>query len=122
MTLDEESARVYLGALLAVCRADGDVNAGEMGALRAVANRIAEAARGETVDLEDLFFDHVTPAAFGAAFGPSSPFRSGGGNHDEVARTFVADATAVASGENELDALEHAAVKRFAAAIGVDAA
>jgi hypothetical protein len=70
MTLDEETARIYLGAILAVCRADGDVTAQEMGVLRKIATRL-----GIELEMEELFFDHVTPAELANALGPGSPFR-----------------------------------------------
>jgi tellurite resistance protein len=116
MTLDEETARVYLGALLAVCRADGDVTAQEMGALRKIATRL-----GVELEMEALFFDHISPAELAVALGPESPFRGAGGDAAALAKSFVEDARAAASGEDELAPTENAAIKRFAAALGVSA-
>jgi hypothetical protein len=113
MTLDEETARVYLGAILAICRADGDVTTEEMGELRRIAKRL-----GVELEMEDLFFDHVTPVELARALGPSSPFRGAGGDLAELVKTFMTDATDAASGEHELAPTESAAIKRFAAALG----
>lgn len=73
LVLADEIGQSFLGALYAVCRADGEVCEAEVDALRAIATEMAIA-----VDEQTLFFSEVTPASFARAVrgDGGGPFRA----------------------------------------------
>lgn len=75
LLLPSALARAFLGGLLAVCRADGDVCGEEFRELRKFYQELVGA--GE-LDVELLLFSPVTPRSFAQAIADSrqSPFRT----------------------------------------------
>ena len=119
--LGQELAHGILGALLAVCRADGDVNSDELDALR----RLADGWPDVAVD-ESLLFSQVAPAALAELIarqaGAASPFRSDGPSDPHaLADFFLQTALLVARVDGPLHPAEARAIGAFARALGASA-
>src|SRR5688572_22297840 len=105
LLLTEEIAYSFLGGLLTVCRADGEVNGDELDALRHAA---AELTGNPRVDSEMFLFSQVTPRGFAAIVGTGrSPFRMGGASSPEaIGEAFVRLALKVARADGSLNGSE----------------
>lgn len=115
----DDLARTFLGALLSVCRIDGEVNGYEFEALRKVGEEVAQ---GVHFDHESLLFSQVTPRALAEALGQGEgqgPFReSGTSSADAIALAFVHAALRVARADGELNEGEVRVICAFARALG----
>src|SRR3989304_2410673 len=117
--LTEELARGFLGALLSVCRADGEVNGDELDALRAAAGELAGRAGG--VGSEALLFSQVPPRSFAELVARSShaPFRGGAASApDQIGLAFVRAALVVAKADGGSNTQEIHMIRAFAHALG----
>jgi len=120
LLLTEEIAQTLLGALLTVCRSDGEVTGDELEALRHAAGEIGG---NPAVDSEAFLFSHVTPRSFAALVGPgrSMPFRMAGASApDDIGSEFIRLALKVARADGSLNPSEASAIRAFAEALGVD--
>jgi len=114
----EELSHVFLGALLAVCRADGDVNTDELNALREVAQKLSVAQVNES-----LLFTHVHPRTFADVVrrgaGERSPFRSADAcDPRRIAELFLDHALGIARIDGPLNAAEARTIRGFARELG----
>lgn len=115
IVLGDDLARTFLGALLTVARADGEVNTGESRVLRAVAAEI-----GSGIDFADLLLDDVTPEALADAVRSvgAAPFRGLSVSPvTAIASAFEDAARRVADADGETDPRERAIIDRFIAAL-----
>jgi hypothetical protein len=125
----DELTRIFLGALLSVCRIDGEVNGYEFEALRKIGEEFAPGAPaspgGAADGLESLLFSQVTPRALAESLGQGAdrgPFRrSGTGAQDAISQAFVHAALRVARADGELNESEVRAICAFAKALGQSA-
>ena len=116
LLLTEELAHTLLGALLAVCRADGDANVEELKALRTVGHALSGGVRYDKEWL--LFFSHVTPRGLAEAIrdaATSGPFRSQAVSASHlIAQEFVTSAVRVARADGALNHEEIRLICSFA--------
>lgn len=118
--LPDELVQALLGALLAVCRADGDATRAELAALRTFGGRLGgdEAAVVE----RDLFFSAVTPRTLAETWARASrggPFRGRAVSPARaVAAAFARTAVQVARADGPLNEAEIRAISGFARALG----
>lgn len=115
LVLGDELARVFLGALLTVARADGEVNPEESRILRQVAAEI-----GSAVDFAELLFDSVTPKGLADAIraADAAPFRGLSISPMSVIASAFADAAQrVADADGDVNPRESAAIAKFNAAL-----
>ena len=115
--ISADSGRLLLGGLLAVARSDGIVKPEEMESLRATAVEL-----GLTMpDEEDLLLaDEVTPHTLAAALARGgSAYRAEGSSPDRIGEAFLDAAIRMALADCVLVAEEVAALREFAAALGV---
>lgn len=118
LVLTEDLAHLFLGALLTVCRADGDVNPDETEALEHAAATMLRLAR---FDNEALLCSDVTALELAAAIhrGSGHAFRAYAISPPvDVGRAFVAAARLVGEADGELNALEIQSIRGFARALG----
>jgi tellurite resistance protein len=114
LLLTDELRGTFLGALLAICRSDGEVNFEELNALES-------AAAGNAYDQETLLFSQVTPLSFAEALNADheGPFRAGGlPLQTVIAQHFVRAALAIGRADGELNEAELKAICAFAQALG----
>jgi tellurite resistance protein len=116
LLLTEELAHALLGALLAVCRADGDANVEELKALRTVGHELSGGVRYDNEWL--LFFSHMTPRGLAEAVrdaGAEGPFRGQAVSASHlIAQEFVTAAVKVARADGALNAQEIRLICSFA--------
>jgi len=118
LLLPEELAHSFLGALLTVARADGEVNGDELDALRQAAS---ELTGNPQVDSEALLFSHVTPRAFADLIGTRSPFRMAGASApDAIRREFVRQAVILARRDGPMGPAEAGVIRAFGVALGME--
>jgi tellurite resistance protein len=120
LLLTEELAHALLGALLAVCRADGDANQDEMRALRRVGDELTGGARFDNEWL--LFFSNVTPSSLAEAVGGShgGPFRAQGVSAPSlIVQEFVRAAIRVGRADGAINEAEARLILDFGEALGV---
>ncbi len=118
LVLSDELAQAFVGALYAVCRADGEVCEAEVDALRAIAAELGIAA----LDDQTLFFSDVTPGALADAArgGDGGPFRAAAVSPPSAIRAaFVAAAERVARADGDYNEVEVRAVDHFARALSL---
>jgi tellurite resistance protein len=122
LLLNEDLANVLVGALLAVCRADGDANQEEMRALRQVSDELTQGLR---VDHEWLlFFSNVTPRSLAEAVARAGtgPFRHQAVSSAAViAHELVRAAVRVGRADGELNESEQHLIVAFGEALGLGA-
>jgi tellurite resistance protein len=116
LLLTEELAYALLGALLAVCRADGDANVEELKALRTVGHALSGGVRYDNEWL--LFFSHVTPRTLAEAVhdaGSTGPFRRQAVSAPHlIAQEFVTAAVRVARADGAMNGEEIRLICHFA--------
>jgi hypothetical protein len=114
--LDVGLAHLYARAVLAIARADDEIELEE--GLRLVAR--LEARSGRPVSLDDLLLaEPLDPAELAAQLGASaSPFRGSGLHPSELAAMIVADGIVVALGKGYVSEEEARELLRFAVALG----
>jgi tellurite resistance protein len=118
LILTEDLAHAFLGALLAVCRADGDATPAEFEALRRIGDELGFRYDNEWL----LFFSHVTPRSLAEAVRDASvqPFRSQGvSTRQEIAQEFVLAAVRVARVDGHLTGDEARLICSFARELGI---
>jgi uncharacterized tellurite resistance protein B-like protein len=113
LTLPDDLAVTYIGALITIARTDGDIGFEESRALNVIAARRSKVP----VDEEVLFFGAVTPEALRAALGGGGPHRSGIDGR-EVGLALIHDAMELAATDGELNGAEATMILRFARALG----
>ncbi len=118
LRLTEDLAHAFLGGLLAVCRADGDVTGPEFEALRAEAQALLS-----TPFTERLLFLHVTPRSLAEAIHRQTravdPFRrTDTSSPDAIGNAFVAAAVRVATADGALTESEARLIRAFANTLG----
>lgn len=111
MTLDDETATLYAGALHAIARADGEVHPMESALLQ----KLVAAHSAIEVDPEMLFFDPVTAESFAAAL------RKRRANLREIGLALASDAVALSNADGDLNGQEAHAILRFLRALGCTA-
>jgi tellurite resistance protein len=118
LLVTEELAQALIGAFVAVCRADGDLNVAEIRAIEAVC---AELFGAGCVSNESLLLSDVTPESLGAAaVRGEGPYRAGDvGTSQSLAARFVPAAIRVARADGDLNEPEAAAIYRFATRLGM---
>lgn len=119
LLLTEELAQALFGAILTVCRADGDVNTEEMNEL----NRVAEELMGRgAVNPESLLFSDVTPEKLAAALhSAEDPYRGAATMPAaSFGARFVQLAIRCALADGDVNEAEASAIYRFAARLGLD--
>jgi tellurite resistance protein len=118
LLLPEELAHSFLGALLTVARADGEVNGDELDALRRAA---AELTGHPKLDSESLLFSHVTPRSFADQVGTRSPFRMAASSApDLIRREFVRQAVLLARRDGPMGPEEAGVIRAFGIALGME--
>jgi tellurite resistance protein len=121
LILTEDLARAYVGALLTVCRADGDVNSEELEALRRIAGELTPSWVLDGPELEGLLFSQVTPALLAAAVGARGPFRDAGASDPARIRDgFLEAALRLARCDGSLNQEEVRTLRAFAKVLGSD--
>lgn len=117
LLLTEELRGTFLGALLSICRSDGEVNMEELHALEIAADELMNGA----YDKESLMFSQVTPVSFAEALAADreGPFRGTGLTLlTVIAQRFVRAALLVGRADGELNEAELRAICAFAQALG----
>ena len=121
LLLTEDLAHALLGALLAVCRADGDATSEEMKALRIVGDELSGGVRYDNEWL--LFFSHVTPRSLAQAVrdaGAAGPFRGQAVSATHlIAQEFVHAAVRVALADGAINPDETRLICGFARELGI---
>lgn len=114
--LDVGLAHLYARAVLAIARADDEIELEE--GLRLVAR--VEARSGSPVSLDDLLLaEPLDPAEFAAQLRTStSPFRGAGLHPSELAAMIVTDSIAVVLAKGHVSEEEARELLKFAAALG----
>jgi hypothetical protein len=114
--LDAGLAHLYARAVLAIARADDEIELEE--GLRLVAR--LEARSGRPVSLDDLLLaEPLEPAELAAQLRASaSPFRGAGLHPSELAQMIVADSIAVVLAKGHVAEAEARELLRFAVALG----
>jgi uncharacterized tellurite resistance protein B-like protein len=118
LPVDQELANAFLGALLTVCRADGEVNSEEFDALRSVAAELVPAA---AVDDDALLFANVTPESLAEVVHRGrgdGPFRGSASRATEIRVAFIRAAILVARADGDVADTEARAILRFGSALG----
>jgi len=123
LLLTQELAHALLGALLAVCRADGDASMEELQALRVVGDELSGGIRYDNEWL--LFFSHVTPRSLAQAVhdaGAAGPFRGQAVSATHlIAQEFVHAAVRVARADGALNPDEIRLICSFARELDISA-
>lgn len=119
LILTEELARLFVGGLLTIARADGEVNTEEARELRAISDELAGPFE---LDFEMLMFDHVNASQLGDALVAigAGPFR--GANVSAPARiamAFMEAARRIANADGEINPDENTALRAFARALRI---
>jgi uncharacterized tellurite resistance protein B-like protein len=115
MSLGDDLALLYAGALVAIARADGEIGLEEGLQLRRVV------ARRAAVDPEAMFFVEVSAARLATAVGhgDGAPFRHGAAAAPrQLATALVHDGVAVALADGDLNDAEVHAILAFTNALG----
>lgn len=118
LLVTEDLAHALLGALLAVCRADGDASMIEFDALRKVADELQIRYDNEWL----LFFSQVTPRILAEAVrdAAAAPFRSQAVSaHHKIAQEFVEAAVHVARVDGDLNEAEVRLICAFGRELGI---
>jgi tellurite resistance protein len=133
LILTEELVEALLGALLAVCRVDGDTCPAELASLISVAHELlgssAFSPARKPVDLSpiwrQLFFSAVTPRILGEVYARArtgGPFRGAAvSSSRHIARAFVRAALTVARADGALGEVEARLIIQFGHALGASA-
>jgi tellurite resistance protein len=118
LVLTEELATLFVGGLLTVARADGEVNTEEAAVIREVSDELSV---GFELDFEMLLFDHVSPSELADALASADggPFRSGTSRPREIAAAFMATARRVAEADGESNPDENVSLRAFARVLEV---
>jgi uncharacterized membrane protein YebE (DUF533 family) len=120
MLVSEDVAEALLGALLAICRADGELNGDEIVAVRRVA---AELCGVRFRDEQLLLVDDVSPddltALLAGGEGPYRGMRGDAGGTGTLGLTFTRAAIRVALADGEVNEAEAALIHGFARGLGV---
>jgi tellurite resistance protein len=117
LSLTEDLAHEFLGALLTVCRADGDVNAYETAALEHAA---AQLGPGVRFDNELLLTGDVSPEAFASAVRNYARHAFRGlaiSQPADVARAFARIAERVAAADGDVNFAEARTIRAFVDAL-----
>lgn len=117
LLLTSKLTESFLGALLSVCRVDGEVNSEELSALETAAGELT----GGRYDQETLLFSQVTPTSFAEAFrsGLDGPFRAAGTSSPAaIAQAFVRAALRIGRADGQLNESELRTICAFALALG----
>jgi tellurite resistance protein len=118
LLLTEDLAHALLGALLAVCRADGDATTAEFRALRHIGDELGFRYDNEWL----LFFSHVTPRSLAEAVrdAAAQPFRSQAVSaRQAIAQEFVIAAVKLAKVDGHLNTDEARSICGFARELGI---
>jgi uncharacterized tellurite resistance protein B-like protein len=117
LLLDHALVREIVGGMLAVCRADGNVEHESFEAMRQIAAGLGLSLDDDAVLLER----HVTPGSLAAAVSQAGrPFRTSGKSEPgEIARMFLRVALRAARADGALSEAEARAILAFAAALGI---
>lgn len=119
LSLSKDLSSAFLGGLLSVCRADGDVDNDEFAALRGVAESLDWGGA-----IESLIFSRVTPRSLADTVARSKPQRSpfraiAHSDPDAIGSTFVSTALRLArAGDGTINDQETRLIRRFAHALG----
>lgn len=121
LILPEELAKPFVGGLLTIARADGEVNPEEASELQAI---ISELSGPFEIDLESLMFSHVNATDLADAIigkDRHGPFRGGANASSpaEIAGAFMKAARRIANADGEVNSQESAALRAFARALAV---
>src|SRR3954471_3287612 len=92
MPFDDDLAQVYGRALIAIARADGEIDAEEGERLE----RVLQTRTRQPVSLEDLLFEPSLRAEELVAMLEGNPFRGNGFHPRDIGRLLIADAVQVA--------------------------
>lgn len=115
--LTHELAEQFAAALLAVIRADHEI---EIDEARAVQEVVSEMVDNATVDFADAMLLAVTPESFARAVGAarSAPYRGVSvSSPDEIAKHFSAAAETVASADGTIGRSEALVIERYLEAL-----
>jgi hypothetical protein len=114
--LDEDLARVYAGALVAIGRADGELVLDEVLRIRTlVAERTGRQPDDATLFGDDIGVDDVVAAA---THRNGDPFRSTGPSPRELGRMLIADGLLLALADGGVHDAEVAFIVRLGRALG----
>lgn len=119
LILTEELAGLFVGGLLTIARADGEVNTDEARELRAICEELSGPF---AIDIEMLMFSHVNASALGDALAGDGggPFRGGNVSAPAaIAAAFMEAARQIAGADGEINPEENTALRAFARALGV---
>ena len=121
LVLPYELARTFIGGLLTVCRADGDVLNEEFRVLR----RFSALLLGRLeLDVDILLFVHVTPRSFAEAIAQhraGNPFRQvAASSPEKITSAFIDAAFEVATIDGTVNEDEARSIRAFARACGYD--
>jgi uncharacterized tellurite resistance protein B-like protein len=117
LQLDDALVAVYVEALAAIARADGEINPEEAARL----SQVIAARSRQPIDPEALFFAAVTPEQLAGAIHGRNGYRdSGTSDAREIGRALVADALEVALVDGDLNAQEGRHILRYARALGLN--
>lgn len=117
LLLTEDLANLFVGGLLTVARADGEINTEEAAVLREIS---AELSVGFEIDLEMLMFNHVNPGelADAVASAASGPFRGANVSPPAaIAAAFLEAARRVADADGESNPRENVSLRAFTRAL-----
>jgi hypothetical protein len=117
---EPDLTRFYLRALLAVARADREIDAAEGARLGEIIDR-----RFPGTDLGDVMFDgaiHTNELALGlGAEVDGGPYRNFKVDPKELARMFIDDALAICNAKDGLSSVEEGTLTRYAQVFGMSA-
>jgi tellurite resistance protein len=119
LVVSEDVAQALVGALLAIARADGELNNDEIAALRRVA---AELCGVRIVDEQLLLVDDVSPDDLAALLaGGDGPYRGmrGDAGTGGLGPAFTRAAIQIALADGDVSEVEAALIVRFARGLGV---
>jgi tellurite resistance protein len=116
--LERELSIVYARALVAIARADHEIDFEEGLRLK----QIIDARCQEPLDLEDLLLQPVLVPEQLAAMVDGGPFRGASVHPTELAHALVADGIAIVLAKGHASETEARSVWRFAAALGLSVA
>ncbi|MFT3700079.1 MAG: hypothetical protein QM831_43440 [Kofleriaceae bacterium] len=117
MVLDEDAAMIYGRVLIAIARADGEIDPDEASALERI---IAQRSPIPLPIGELLFAPPAKPEQLARGSGAGGgPFRSVAIDLGEIARTLVDDALEVVLAKGSITSGEQASLIRFATALGL---
>jgi tellurite resistance protein len=117
LVLSEDLANLFVGGLLTIARADGEVNTEETAVLRDIS---AELSSGFEIDFETLLFEHVNASDLAEALskGSGGPFRGASTSPPaEIAEAFLEAARRVALADGESNPRENVAIRAFSRAL-----